>query len=635
MRLLPIRVIFALGIATLFAGCGGGGVGGSSSGTTTSTASTIALSTSGTSVNSDNSNSVTITATVLDSNNVVLPSQTVQLKASTGVISTSNAVTDSNGKVTATFTSGTQELTNRTATITATVTGSSASGAIPVQITGSTLTLSATSQSPLAGTPVPLTATAKALTTKASGQTLRFTVAASSTGSGSLSASSGITDSNGVVTVNFTGTVAGNVNVLVEWLDANNVATTSSTESFNVQTAGSAFEVTTPSSSPWPVTLGTNQALVVNVPATISGTAVGSIRYATTLGTWLANSAKTLTVNAPGATDTQTFVAGSFAGNANVQVDAFSGANGTGTNLATAKLVLALSASAASASSISLQSNVYSLAPSTGGTTSTASLTATVRDVSNNAVGGATVLFELVNPSGSGEQIDPVAVTTNSSGVAMSTFTAGTSTTQTSQVRASVVGSAVTPSTINITVGGTVGSIAIGTSTSISSTNSDTSYKLPVTVMVTDSNGNAVSGATVSLSLWALGYHKGTRATTSPCKATVSFSNFNEDLNENLILDPGEDVDGPGNASALAGSDGALWPPSPAVGSVPATVTTGSDGTATFDWVYLKQYADWITARLRAKALVQGSEATTTSYIVLAPSKDDVDNCVLSASPFN
>jgi hypothetical protein len=452
-----------------------------------------------------------------------------------------------------------------------------------------------------------------------------------------LSATTANTDVNGAASLNFTGTLAGTVNVLVEWLDSSGVASASTTQAFNVQAVGSAFLVTPQGSPPWAVTLGMTNTVTVQVPATINGTAVASLRYATTLGTWQVSGTKTHIVNSPGASNSQTFVAGNNAGNANVQIDAMSGAGGTGSVLATAQLVFALSASAASANSIILQSNTYTLAPSIGGTESTATLTATVRDALLNAVGGASVLFELVNPTGSGEQIKRVVESTNSLGVATSTFTAGTSTIQTSQIQASVIGNpAVAPSTINITVGGTAGSIAIGTSTTITSVNNDTSYKLPVTIMVTDSNGNAVSGALVSLSLWAKEYHKGARPFVGTgCPASISFSNANEDNNENLILDPGEDVDGPGNPLGLAGADGALWPPSPAAGSIPATVTTGTDGTYTFDWIYLKQYASWITARLRAKALVQGSEATTTTVIGLASSKADVDACVLPASPFN
>jgi len=344
-------------------------------------------------------------------------------------------------------------------------------------------------------------------------------------------------------------------------------------------------------------------------------------------------------VNSPGATDTQVFVAGSNAGNATIQIDVYSGTDGAGSLLASAKLTFTLSASAATAASIDLQSNVSVLAPSSGGNTSTANLIATVRDASLNAVAGAAVLFELVNPTGSGENIDPVVVTTNSSGVATSVFTAGTSTIQTSEIRASVVGNpAVTPDTINITVGGTVGSVAIGGSTEIGENDSKTAYVYPVTVMVADSNGNAVSGATVSLSLWGLQYIKGVRAATSPCVAIPSTVHDNEDGDENLILDPGEDIDGPGGLGKtgdIGDPDGSLWPPSSAVGSVPATVVTGEDGTATFNWVYLKQYANWIVARLRAKVLVQGSEATTSANLVTGASVTDINGCFLPNSPFN
>jgi hypothetical protein len=571
----------------------------------------------------------------MDAQNVVLPNQAVQFSATTGSIVAATTTTDANGRITATFSSGTLESTNRTAIVTATVTGTSATGSIPIQITGSILTSSATTLAPNVGTAVTLTATTKISDgSPAANQPLRFSIAASSTGSGTLSSTSATTNSSGNASITFTGTAGGTVNVLIEWLNSSGNTASSTTQTLNVQAVGSAFEVTIPDLNLTPVppvTLGTTQPVTVSTPATINGINVANIRYATTLGTWLASGLKTWTVARTAASDTQTFVAGASAGNANVQIDALSG---TGAVLATAKMIFALSASAASANSITLQSNGTVLAPSSGGTSSTATLTATVRDSALNAVGGASVLFELVNPTGSGEQIDPVVVSTNSSGVAQSIFTAGTlPTIQTSTIRASVIGSAVTPSTINITVGGTAGSVAIGTSTKITSVNSDTAYQLPVTVMVTDSNGNAVSGATVSLSLWGLTYHKGGR--TSACIATWTYSHANEDLNENLILNPGEDIDGPGDMNALAGPDGALWPPSPAAGSVPQTVTTGADGTATFNWIYLKQYADWITARLRASVLVQGSEATSTTTITLAPSKADVDTCVLPNSPFN
>jgi hypothetical protein len=622
----------------VLAGCGGGGAGGSSGGST-STASTVTLTSVDSSggvdnaIATDNSDTVTITALVQDDNNVGMSGQTVQFSTSSGLIVSSTTTTDDNGEITATFRSGTADLTNRTAIITASVTGTSATGSLPIQIAGSTLTASSSSSSVAVGTPVTLTATTLvANSAVAVGQTVRFSIASSSLGGGTLSQTSQTTDGNGTASISFTGTAAGQVNILIEWLDGSGNVSISTTHVFTVQATGAAFEITTPASSPWPVTLAGSQAITVSTPATINGVAVANIRYATTLGTWNGGVSKTVTVARTAATDSQTFTAGASAGNATIQVDSL---DGSGVVLATAKRIFALSATAASANSIDLQSNVTVLSPSSGGSSSTATLSARVLDNANNAVGGASVLFELVNPTGSGEQIDPVVVSTDSNGFARSVFTAGSvSTQQTSQIRASVVGTAITDS-LNITVGGTAGSVAIGTSTTITSVSSDTAYELPVTVMVTDSNGVAVNGATVSLSIWGVTYSKGTRPVadiggTVGCHASLSDTDANEDVNENLILDAGEDVDGPSGTA-----DGALWPPSPAAGSVPATVVTGSNGTATFNWTYLKQYADWVTARIRATVVVQGTEATTTTTQILSASQPDIEDCVLPVSPFN
>lgn len=389
--------------------------------------------------------------------------------------------------------------------------------------------------------------------------------------------------------------------------------------------------------------------MTVYVPATILASSVANVRFTTSLGSWLSSGTKIQTVAFGAAGNyTETFVAGANAGNANVQIDAL---DVNGAILTSAQAVLSLSASAASASTISLQANVTSISPSTGGTSSTATLTAMVRDAGGNPVGNAPVLFELLNPSGSGEQVTPVTVMTAATtangqavGQAQSFFIAGTlPTTQASQIKASVIGTAVS-STTTITVGGTAGSIAIGTSSTIASVNTNTAYQLPVTVMVTDSNGNAVSGATVSLSLWATEYAKGVRGTL--CAVTYDVGPLpdgffrNEDLNENLILDAGEDVDGPGGHAAggtfYGTLDGILWPPSSAAGSVPQTVTTGSDGTVTFNLTYLKDYASWLKIRLRAKTTVQGTEATSVHSEVLPISAADMlTPCLLSNSPFN
>jgi hypothetical protein len=497
-----------------------------------------------------------------------------------------------------------------------------------------------------------------------------------------LSAATATTDSFGNATFSFTGTAAGAATVLVEWLDApgGTTVTASASQTFTLTATGGAFAITTPAASPFAVATNGTQNVVVNVPAAINGTAVTQVRYATTLGTWAANSAKVYTANVTGPlTDTQIFNAGASAGNATVQIDALSS---TSAVLSSVFVTLSISSPSSTAATIQLQSSASVLAPSTGGTLSTATLTAIVKDASLNPVGGAAVLFELVNSSGTGESISPAVVITDSTtsgttqmGRAEATFTAGTSTTQGATVMASLVANSAVAATTPITVGGTAGSIAIGASTKMTAINSDTSYQLPVTVMVTDSNGNAVSGAVVSLSLWPAYYYKGVR--NAACLASYAgtgtwdsvaknFSSFtptvflNEDYNENLIMDAADittatPADGPGGYAIYlqyvsdlssgatptstdfhGAADSILWPPLSAAGSIPSTVTTGVDGTATFNWIYLKDYASWLVARLRATTQVQGNQSTATSYLPLVPLADDVKNpCALPDSPFN
>ncbi len=169
-----------------------------------------------------------------------------------------------------------------------------------------------------------------------------------------------------------------------------------------------------------------------------------------------------------------------------------------------------------------------------------------------------------------------------------------------------------------------------------------TIYLRSVTVAVTDGLGNPIPGVMVALSLRPVDYFKGQR--DAACNAVAYGPFLDEDTNANLLLDPGEDVDGPGGytlggTSATFGTpDGALWTPMAAAGYIPASVTTAAVGvsgvgTASFDWVYLPDYADWITAKIQATASMQGGlySASTTLPLLSLPSAP----CILSDSPFN
>ena len=649
-----LRALALSATVFLLNGCGGAAPTTTATTTTTtssSSAAKISLTTTGTSVKSDGTNSVTITATALTAGNSILAGDALTLSATTGQISASTAVTGTTGTATFTFTAGNSGL-NGTATITVTD-SSNVTASIPIQITGSTLTLSAANSTQSTGTPVSITITAKdAGGNLMAGQSLSYSIAATSLGSGTLSAATGTTSSLGSATVSLTGTAAGTVDVLVQWLNSTGTVTASATKTITITAAGNSFQVTTPASSPFAVTIGTTQNVVVNVPTTINTVSVSKVRYSTTIGTWNATNSAVLTVTPSGSTDIESFHPGSNAGNATVQVDALDVSNNV---LSTATVIFSITAAANTAANITLQSNATVIAPSAGTTQSTATLDAFVTDASNNPVGGAAVLFQLIKTTGTGESVTPVVVTTNTGGVAgfpaghvQATYTAGTSTTQNNQVRASLVATPAASAVLGITVGGTAGSVSLNPSIAVTSDASNTYYTLPVTVFVTDSTGAAVNGAVVTLKLWPAYYLKGIRntATGLVCLPLYSGGLFpNEDVNKNLVLDVGEDVDGPGGyANGGSGPygawygapDGALWPAPAQAGSIPTSVTTNSSGLATFNWTYGKLYADWIKANITATTQVNGTESTASLPIYLRPASADITSpCHLYDSPFN
>ena len=240
----------------------------------------------------------------------------------------------------------------------------------------------------------------------------------------------------------------------------------------------------------------------------------------------------------------------------------------------------------------------------------------------------------------------------------------GTYSVNTSQVVASTPittnGTAICGTTA-INIGGTAASIVIGQPTTISSVPTDTTnttYLTTMNLLVSDSNGNPVSGAVVSLNVWPIYFRTGVyrfdSTLTPPCY-TSTYAEFpNEDTNKNLILDPGEALTDSVAQSAVqvtgvgAGTPGAwptpyiaqstqLIPPAAAAGSVPATVTTDSNGLANFNLIFLKQYSSWIVVRITAKTLVLGTETTSSLDFVLDKSVADMSgsNCVLPNSPWN
>jgi len=620
----------------------------------------ISLATSNASVKSDGSNSATITATVTDPNNIAVPGTTVTFTQGTGLLGTSSGLSSGAGIVTIPFsavafdkvTGAPIDKTNRTETITATVAGTTTKAQIPVQVVGSNLTLTPSTTTVPAGGTVTLTASAKdASPTGIAGQSVRFTIPA---GKGTLSGGSGASGSatsqvattlstGATPTITFIPAVAGNVAATAEWLNADGNVTLTTSSTINVTVVGVSFAVTLPTSSPTALALGATQATSVSVPASISGTAVASVRFSTTLGSW-SNGTKVSTVVPIANAVNEVLSGGASSGTASVQIDAL---DVSGKTLATVNQLFALSAPATAAGAITLQSSISNVPPSTAGSSNSATLTATVRTSGGgNTVSGAAVLFEIMNPTGSGEQITPVVARTDSTGQAVATFTSGSqSTVGGLKIKASVVGTAancdnsVSPALPGICdvkaifVNASGVSVSLGYASVISSVDNNTNYQLPMSVLVVDNAGTAVKNALVTLSAFPTQYYTGSRDHVT-CAPTynIGYPKPNEDINENDNLDPGEDLSRDGG---ITPPDGAITPAHSTAGTVPSTVTTDANGVATFNLTYQKQYASWIQSRVRAKVVVSTgtTESTNELKFILPYSAADTKDCTLSNAP--
>jgi hypothetical protein len=319
--------------------------------------------------------------------------------------------------------------------------------------------------------------------------------------------------------------------------------------------------------------------------------------------------------------------------------------------------------SANPANSIILQATPTVVPMNTG----TSTITATVRDssVPPVVVANVPVAFSMVNPTGGGETINPV-VFTGLDGKASATFKAGTLPSYDAggvKIHAQVVGTAVAtgvPPSGNdaaVVIGGVPGSIAFGMATELGVNDNKTQYIQAMSVLVADINGNPVpAGTVVSLNVWPIAWSTGGNCmydydgftwdcSVTPCTSTIpgNYGTYlNEDLNENLILDPGEDGYRyyyygtlPAAVTPSPHTTGKLIPPNSAGGTLPTTVITDANGVADFNLTYPKTSAIWIVVRVRASTIVQGSETVAQMIFRLPALNSDVGPpCLLQNSPY-
>jgi len=412
----------------------------------------------------------------------------------------------------------------------------------------------------------------------------------------------------------------------------------------------------------------------VNAPAPIT-----SVTFATTIGKWNGTpSLLTITVVGGKATATLTTDA---AGLANVQVYN-TDAPGTQDSLTVAM-------TATTPYRITLQATPSTVGKSVGTTTGYSTLIATVFDDHGYPVGDVPVSFSIVRSTGGGESISPVVVYTAKDtsggwglGEAHTTFTSGSMTSDSAgvQIRASVVGTYydydgvlgpnpplpvqtepvgtdLTPNgnDAKIIIGEVSGSIAFGMATSLSKTTDGTQYILNMSVLVADAGGNPVPGALVTLSAWPIAWSTGAACTYDADNGLNKGTFWNEDVNENLLLDGTYDTtthtgeDGwrcpysnsskcPTGVGASKGTvDGYITPTNSSGGVVPPTVTTAANGVGSFTLTYPISSSIWTITRIRASAIVSGSETVGQVIFRLAAQCEDTPcsgTCKITGSPY-
>jgi hypothetical protein len=541
---------------------------------------------------------VQIKALVLDSNNVIMPATKVTFASDSGSLSASQVTTDANGVATVSLATG-ADPTTRTITVTGSVAGVPNSvvkvGVVGTRITAngsSTVNLGATSDitvalfdsadAPLANQPVSFSALINPVVAKNGGGATAFTDAA---GKLTLSYTAGKTGSD-VVTVRALGETA-------------SVPISISTASFSIK----AVDASTGAAI---TTANTNVCYPVQVSNFVSGVAQGgTVSISSSRGTVYADSAcasPLVAATALASGTAQVYVMASGPGVATLT--ASSSATGS-TVQSTLEFIAPLSPSAV----ISLQGTPAVVGANIAGSTSEqVTLRAVVTD-KGNPVKNARVSFSIVTDSSGGTLSQPSTLLTASDGSATISYIAGTTTTAVDGVIIqAAVQSPVTAATAQARLTVSKKSLFISAGTgNLVLTPSSATYQVDYAVFVTDAAGNAVRDVAITGAVIPRFYKKGVfvMQPNNPWLQVVSATCRNEDLNENGVLDAGEDDN----------LNGRLDPVIPM--NITSSGKTDASGTATISMIYPRDRAYWLDVKFTIRGAVAGSEASYVGYTVL------------------
>ncbi|MFI4866245.1 MAG: beta strand repeat-containing protein [Steroidobacterales bacterium] len=598
-----IAILAALSAA---AGCGGNGSpsfatlssSSSSSGTTAKVAA-VSVITSLPQIPSNGSANATITAFVRDANNAFIAGVPVVFSATSGGLAVTTATSNASGQAIATLdTAG--DPTVRSITVTATAGTQSAK--ITVGVVGTTVALSGPA-SLIQGAMGTYTVS---LTDSAGAPIPNEAVAVASSAGNTLSAATLITDTSGHATFTVTGSKAG-----ADTLTAT-VLGQSATASLSVSNQNFAFTV--PAANAF-IALSTTQTVTVVWSTGGVAQAGQVVTFSTTRGTFNGSAtATTATATTDGTGTASVTIAATTAGPAIITASA-SGVSAQ----------LPVTFVATDPSAIDLQAS-----PGTVKTQGQSTITAIVRDPSNNLVEGQTVSFQLTDVTGGSLSVG--SAVTDVQGKAQTVYTASGTSSATNGVKitASIPAVPAVPvATVTLTVGGQTVFLSLGTGNTISTDPTNTQFIMPFIVQAQDAAGNAVNGVTITLAIRSLQYRKGgyvvynsawvqtgapqgaPYTTTAPPGTVVC---ANEDVNGTGIYEASEDINNngkldPGNVAAVSPGTVVTGPTSITTG----TTTTTINGAAALTVTYPQDHALWVQSLLTASATVAGTETTATS----------------------
>ena len=560
---------------------------------------TITLITSSPTIPSDSSTAATITALVRNAQNQFVSGVPVNFTAnSNGGLVITTPTTNANGAAAATLNAA-GDPTPRSITVTATagtttatvivqVSGTSLKIAGPanlVQGSPGTYTVSLTDSggNPIAGQAVKLTSalgntlSPASLTTTAGGSAATFTMTAVKGGTDSITASAlGVTATYAV--------------------------------SISTQT----FAFTAPA-SPANVNLSPVTATVtVNWQSNGSPVTNSPVSFQATRGTLSATSATT-----DGSGNASVTISSTIAGPSVISATA-TAATGT---VVTAQTSVDFIATDPTAIVLQASPSTIAVKGSSGTIPTSSTITATVRDPTNNLVEGQVVNFAITQDS-TGGTLSVASATTDANGQATTTYSASTTTSATNGIVISgtVASNPTATATTSLTVGGQTVFLSLGTGNTLSPLNS-TQYSQPWSVQAVDAAGNGVNNIPIVFSVTSLGYGKGSNVWSG----TEWVPQYNtlvsdpdayvlnglpgcqtEDKLGNGILEPGEDYN----------SNGKLDPGLVANTDV-ATATTANGGSASFNLIYPKDHAYWVAVRLTATATVSGTQSSSSAVFWL------------------